>query len=82
MSSPAGLVRLHILGVYGETTCYSNKPLAKWPTIDASRTKEALKGIVSDMCGDMVETNRAARSSNVTLAARGMTFTILDRIVI
>ena len=78
MSSLAGLLGLHILGVYGKTSCYANKPLANWSTIDASRTKEALNGIVSDMCGDMIETDKVVMSSNVTLAAGEMMFTILD----
>lgn len=78
VSSLAGLLGLHTLGVYGKTNCYTNKPLANWLAIDASRTKEALNGIVSNMCGDMVETDKAGRSSNVTLAAGEMTFTILD----
>jgi hypothetical protein len=78
VSSLAGLLGLHILGVYGETSCYTNNPLANWSTVDASRTKEALNEIVSDMCGDMVENDEAGRSSNVTLATGEMTFTILD----
>jgi cell division septation protein DedD len=46
----AALLGLHILGVQGETTCYTDDLLTNWSVDDLSRLQGALVGPVFDLC--------------------------------